>query len=296
MTRSDEPFDLDAVAGDDAMVERLRASLSPGDSVGSADDSGDLSYALLRALQDDVSAELDPPPVVVPIGPRRRVFGRAATVAAVTAGVLSLAGAAAAATASPGAPLSGVRSAVASAVHDALDAITPSESVESPAAAPTEAGPAVSPRGEAVSAAARSAGATNQIEERIALAERLLDRGRLTAAGEVLDQAQRRLPLVQDAAKRAGYQEQIDRLRARALAAPARGPQSGPADVPGKSGDKRATPSPKPSRTAPQQQRRPSPPSSGPASGERSNRDVRLPHLPSPALSAQLEEHGAPKR
>lgn len=300
MTRSDEPFDLDAVAADDAMVERLRTSVSPRDAVvwgdddETAGDGEDLSYALLRALQLDVSAELDDAPSVLPLMTRRRAFGRTATVAALTAGVLSLAGAAAAATSSPGDPMYGVRSAVASAVHDALDAFTPSDG--SAAEAPAAATPTVTitPRGTAVSAAARSASAARQIEERIATAERLLDRGRATAAGEVLDQAQRRLPLVLEAAQRAGYQQQIQQLRARALATaePARGPQGGSGDDRGKSEEKRATP--RPSRSAAQVQRGQSGQQSPPAPpAERGDSDVRLSHLPT---QVQLEENGAPRR
>jgi hypothetical protein len=302
VTRSEEPVDLDAIAADDAMVERLRASISPSDAVvwgdddDTAGDGEDLSYALLRALQLDVSAELDDAPAVLPLVTRRRAFGRTATVAALTAGVLSLAGAAAAATSSPGDPMYGVRSAVASAVHDALDAITPSEPAGSVADAPAAATPTVTitPRGTAVSATARSVSAARQIEERLATADRLLDRGRATAAGEVLDQAERRLPLVLDAGQRSEYQRQIDALRARALATPKppRGQQVTPREDRGKGEDKRDTP--KPSRSAAQVQRgQGGQQSPRPAPAERGNSELRLPQLPS---QAQAEEHGAPRR
>jgi hypothetical protein len=308
MTADEQPLDLEAVTADDQLVERLRAALdaptragsvSPQDAVVWDDEDDDvaedLSYALLRALQRDVSADLDDAAPALPIVPRRRTFGRTATVAAVAAGVLSLTGVAAAATSSPGDPMYGVRSAVADAVHNALDAITPSAPVvatEAPAVATPTA--TVTPPGVAVSTAARSASAARQIEERIDTAERLLDRGRPTAAGEVLDQAQRRLPLVLDLGQRTGYQQQIEALRARILATPepARGPQNRPDDR-GKSDVKR--PTPKASRTAPQQQRGQGGEESGQTGGstQTSNRDERLPDLP---LPAQAEEHGAPTR
>ena len=60
-----DPIDLDAadaVVADDALVERLRRALSPEAAVvwgDDDDDADDLSYALLRALQSDVSTDLD---------------------------------------------------------------------------------------------------------------------------------------------------------------------------------------------------------------------------------------------
>ncbi|MFN2523205.1 MAG: hypothetical protein ABR614_07840, partial [Mycobacteriales bacterium] len=120
--------DLDPINADDALVERLRRALSPDDAIVWGDDdedADDAGYALLRALQHDVSTE----PVLAPLAqvvPLRRThrLGRGAAVAAVTAGVLSLAGVAAAATTPP---LAGVRSAVADAVHQVVDAVTPAQ-------------------------------------------------------------------------------------------------------------------------------------------------------------------------
>ena len=62
-----DPIDLDAadaVVADDALVERLRHALSPDAAVvwdDDDEDSDDLSYGLLRALQRDVSADLPAP-------------------------------------------------------------------------------------------------------------------------------------------------------------------------------------------------------------------------------------------
>ena len=247
----DEPMDLEAVAADDALVERLRRSLSPHDAVvwgDDEDDSEDLSYALLHALQSDVSAELPPAPAlpatVVPLASRRRALGRTATVTAIAAGVLSLAGASAAATSSPGDPLYGMRSAVASAVQEVVDAITPAAPIgpvqNDPAAAATPTA-TVSPPGAAVSAAARSASAVRQIQERLTTADRLLDDGRAKPAGQVLDQAERRLPLVLDTTVRKSLQDQINALRARASAMLATPPSTKPQperSAPPRRGDK----------------------------------------------------------
>jgi hypothetical protein len=104
---------------------------------------------------------------------------------------------------------------------------------------------------------------------------------------------------VLDVAQRADYQQQIAALRARALLTPepSHGPSAEPGDR-GKGADKR--PTPKASRTAPQQQRGQQ---GGQESGQElerssgtttsgSNRDGVLPDLPLPAT----EEHGAPRR
>jgi hypothetical protein len=253
----DEPVEVDAVVADDAMVERLRSALSPEDAVVWDDhDDEDASYALLRALQRDVSADVDLPVLSptedVPLVAPRRRLGRTATVAVVAAGVLSVAGAAAAATSSPGSPIYGVRSAVASAVHDAIDAVSPAKpdapassapAVPTPVAAPT-------PPGSQVSTAARSASAAVQIEERLGLAARLVEEGRGTPALAVLDQAERRLPLVADLAARAAFQQRIDALRAQAeaLVAPHGKPTASPNG--GQSASHKPTPKPKPSHSA----------------------------------------------
>lgn len=219
-TYDDVPLDLAGVAADDALVEQLRRALDPSDAVvwGDDDDSEDASYALLRALQHEVSAELPDPrfsEVVLPLVRGRRALRRSATVAVVTAGVLSLAGAAAAGS-SPGDRMYGVRSAVAAAVSDVIDVITPGAADGTNRRTPSATTPLTSGRpGLAVSTAARAAVAARLIEERLATADRLLDSGRPRAAGEVLDQAERRLPLV-DAVKRAAYALQITALRDRA--------------------------------------------------------------------------------
>ena len=296
-----DPNDLDAadaVVADDALVERLRHALSPDAAVvwdDDDEDSDDLSYGLLRALQRDVSADLPAPAaagVVVPLASRRRRLGRSATVAAVAVGVLSAAGVAAAATSSPGSPLYGVRSAVSSAVHDALDAVTPSKSAPS---APVAATPTVtlSPPGTQVSTAARSANAVIVIDERLALAARLVAAGRGTAAGEVLDQAQRRLPLVSDPAQRSDFQQRIDALRVQvaALLSPHRKPTSGPAVDHGRSASHQPQARPTPSRSA-AAHRGDNTPSVPTAHPSRTADPVKpsapkVPVLPVPAASAQ---------
>ena len=291
----DEPVDVTAVARDDALIERLRASLSPDTAVvwgDDDDDSGeDLSYALLRALQHDVSAALPQPAptpaVVVPLAARRSGLRRTATVAAMTAGVLSLAGAAAAATSSPGDPMYGVRSAVASAVSEVVDAITPSEPIGPKPAAHRAATPTatITPPGVAVSTAARSISAVRQIEERISTAKRLLEAERPRAALQVLAQAERRLPLVTDAAVRAGLQGQVDALQAQAAAASTVAPDRTPRDKPDDKGTtkadgKKATPRP---TRAPAAERRTETPRVG-ESARQSDGDKRLlPELPAVA-------------
>src|SRR4051794_36817850 len=156
VTSDDEPLDVGAVSEDDLLVEQLRHALSPDAAVVWDDDDDELdpAFALLRALQTDVAANLPVGETILPSGvtpllPRRRHLGRTATIAAVTAGVLSIAGVAAAA---PGMPLSGVRHAVSDAVASAVDAITPDTPVGptvvdpslSPSAKPTPPGDAVS--------------------------------------------------------------------------------------------------------------------------------------------------------
>ena len=292
----EDPIELDAAAAvqaDDALVERLRSALSPEDAVVWDDDEDvddDLSYALLRALQRDVSMVAEAPAArVVPLSPRSRRLGRTATVATVAAALVSVAGVAAAATSSPGDPLYGVRSAVASAVHDAVDAVTPTKPIGPSAAHPAAATPTatISPRGAQVSTAARSAGAVVQIEERIATATRLLDAGRPRPAGEVLDQAQRRLPLVSDVARRADFQQQIDALRARAAAMSAPHGKPSPGQQP--TGQDKVTHRPTPRRTA-ASHRDDTPGQSGQTGGSKEPRTKPLlPRrvLPAPAASAQ---------
>lgn len=227
LTPDDDPLDAAAVGADDALVERLRRSTTPQDAVvwDDDDDLDDPGYALLLALVRDVSADLPAgddilPTGVTPLLPRRRHLTRGATVGLVAAGVLSIAGAAAAA--APGQPLSGVRSAVASAVTSVVDAITPSEPVGpggaagEPNARPT---PSATPPGVIVSAAARDAAAVTQIRANLDRAATLLRAGHDAAAGQQLDAAARKLALVQDADVRAALAAELADLRAQ-LAAP----------------------------------------------------------------------------
>jgi hypothetical protein len=218
VTPDEEPLDMTAVAADDAKVEQLRRSMSPDSAVvwDDDDDIDDPAFALLRGLQRDVAADLPQLPSILPrevtsLASRRRGFGRGAAVAAVTAGVLSVAGVAAA---QPGRPLSGVRIAVESAVTHVVDAITPSAPVgptsatahRSPSAA---ASPKASPRSEAASSAA--ADVTKALDS----AQRLLDRGQTTAAKEQLDRATRALARVTDPAVRAPLAARLGVLNAR---------------------------------------------------------------------------------
>jgi hypothetical protein len=283
----DHPVDLSVVEADDALVERLRGSLSPRAAVVWGDDDDELgddpSYALLRALQNDVNAELQQAPsaaaAVVPLAPRRRALGRTATVAALTVGALSLAGAAAAATSSPGDAMYGVRSAVAAAVHEVVIAVTPAQPL-GPSQPAAPAAPVVreSPRGTSVSAAAASAAAARQVVERLETAARLLAAGRREAAGQVLDQAERRLPLVTDPGLRAKLDAQLAELRAKVADLPAedRGKPAGTPVAPHGSGKehpgdgKKATPQPHP-RDA----RSSGPSDSGSAPAGRRNESVR---------------------
>ncbi|MCU1672890.1 MAG: hypothetical protein JWN77_1003 [Frankiales bacterium] len=213
---SSDPSELDAIAADDQLVERLRRSLSPDAAVvwDEDDDTDDAGYALLTALQHDVSAPAAPSAgAVVPL--RRRRLNRGATVAALTAGVLSLGGVAAAA-ATP--PLAGVRAAVASAVSHVVDAVTPSQPIGPSAASPAASAattPTVraTPPGRSVSDAVRAASADRQVARLLVRARTLLAAGDLSAARAALDAAARELAFV-DAADRQRYRTQIQALRA----------------------------------------------------------------------------------
>jgi hypothetical protein len=248
LTPDDEPLDLAAVNADDALVERLRHALSPDAAVvWDDDDEDDPGYALLRAVQRDVSADL-PADAVVPaeitrILPRRRHLSRSATVAVVAAGVLSIGGVAAAS--APGQPLAGVRHAVSDAVATAVDAITPDAPVGPAVADPTKSAEPTAkptPPGVAVSYAARSASAILQIEANLDRAETLIGDGRLTAAEAQLDAAARKLGYVIDASQRSLLEARLTLLRAELAALPTAAPSHGPRD--GKGGK----PSSKPSR------------------------------------------------
>lgn len=283
--RFDEPIDFSAVSETDALVERLRASLHAAEAPRAAvvwdddDDTDEPAYALLSALQRDVSSDLPTPFMtrpVVALDSRRRGVGRAATVAAVTAGVLSLAGAAAASS-SPGDALYGVRTAVASAVGSVLDAVTPSspvgpkpEGVRASATATATAGI----RGDQVSDQARSTNAIRQIKDRLATADRLIKQEKWTAALNVLAKAERSLEAVLPA-DRGLLPKQINDLQALALSGQAADRADDDEDNSGKNDDDSGTRPDKsdPSgRTSDDDDRSGS---SGPDRGEAADRDAR---------------------
>lgn len=219
----DEPLDLAAVAADEAALEALR------DGVGD-----DAALALLRELVLDVERDL---PDGVPVGrgstvlalaaedvPERRVARGGAVVAALTAGVLSLGGVAAASPADS--PLHGLGEKVRSAAGALVGAVTPPQTptrsgVGLPAAsaspAPSPPAPVAAPRspapGPAVAAAARSQAAARQVAQLLDAAEELLRAGRTSAAVARLDLAERRLPEVLPA-QRAALADRLAALRA----------------------------------------------------------------------------------
>ena len=240
VTPDDEPLDLRAVNDDDRLVEKLRHALSPEAAVVWDDDEDDMDpgYALLRALQLDVSADL-PSESILPAGvtellPRRRHLSRTATIAVVTAGVLSIGGVAAAS--APGQPLAGVRQAVSSAVADAVDAITPDKPVGPTTVEATEsASPKPTPPGDSVSDAARSAAAVLQIEDNLDRASALLDDGRYEPAKAQLAAAERKLAYVVEGVDRDRLQTRLTELQARlATATPHATPPTGKPDDKGR--------------------------------------------------------------
>ena len=242
VTPDDEPLDVTAVGEDDLLVEQLRHALSPDAAVIWDDDDDELdpAFALLRALQTDVSAglPLDAPILpagVTPLLPRRRHLSRTATVAAVAAGVLSIGGVAAAA--APGMPLEGVRHTLTNAVATAVHAVTPDapigpavESSASPTASPSS-------RGDAVSDAARSANAVIQIENNLDRAAKLIADGRYQPAKNQLDAAASKLHYVTDATVKADLQSRLTTLQAQLAAMPTAKPTHGPSDDKGKPAD-----------------------------------------------------------
>jgi hypothetical protein len=242
VTSDDEPLDVGAVGEDDLLVEQLRHALSPDAAVVWDDDDDELdpAFALLRALQVDVSTDL-PSNAILPAGvtellPRRRHLSRTATIAVVAASVLSIGGVAAAS--APGQPLAGVRHAVADAVHNAVDAITPNQPVGPTVDATESASAKPTPPGEAVSTAARSANAVNQIEANLARAADLIDKGRYEPAKNQLNAAASKLHYVTDTTVRAGLQSRLTALQARLAAMPTAKPTHGPSDDKGKPADK----------------------------------------------------------
>lgn len=235
LTPGDDPLDVQAVHADDAAVERLRRALSPEGAVVWDDDDDDMDpgYALLRAVQLDVSADL-PTEIVLPKGvtelvPRRRHLSRTTTMAVVAAGVLSIGGVAAAS--APGQPLAGARQAVSAAVARAVDAITPDAPV-GPAVAPATHSPSAKPTppGDAVSDAARSAAAVRQIQDNLDRAEAFLGEGRTQPAQQQLDAAARKLHYVTDAAERGRLERRLTALQARLATMPTAEPTQRPDD------------------------------------------------------------------
>jgi hypothetical protein len=246
VTPDDDPLDIAAVSSDDALVEQLRHALSPDAAVvwDDEDDDVDPALALLRALQVDVSAGVAAdsntilPTGVTELLPRRRHLGRGATIAVVSAAVLSVAGVAAAS--APGQPLAGVRHAVSAAVSHAVshavDALTPDspvgpvvEATERPSAKPM-------PPGDAVSAAERSASAVRQIEANLDRAAALIDDGRYQPAKNQLNAAASKLLYVTDAGVKAGLQSRLTALQSRLAAMPTAKPTPGTSDDKGNHG------------------------------------------------------------
>jgi hypothetical protein len=205
--------------------------------------------------------------------------------------VLSLAGAAAAASSSPGDALYGVRSAVATAVQDVVDAITPARPVgpapQVMAATPTAT---ITPRGQDVSALARSLSAIRQIEDRLTLAESHLDEGRFRPAIQLLDQAESRFEQVLDLTVRAGLANRVEELRDRAAAMSAAAPTHKPTPsatekAKPKPEAKRATP--RPSRSAAAQRGSEAKPAAGGENVRGGESPRTIPSLPSRAQDAR---------
>lgn len=251
VTPDDAPLDLTAVGADDALIESLRRSLSPEAAVVWDDDQEELDpgYALLRALQLDVIADLPSEPIlpanVTPLVTRRGI-GRGATVAILVAGVVSIGGVAAAS--APGQPLAGVRSAVASALGSAVSALTPdvrAASGREPSEAPHPTGSAAAPQDPAEAssgtdvAAARPAAAAAQVDAELAAAQRALDRGQEAVARRLLTLAARKLPLVLDEVTHGALAKRLAALRDRLAAAGEPEPQPARTEGPGedRSGD-----------------------------------------------------------
>lgn len=217
---TDDPsLDLTAVAADDQALEALSASGARSD---------DPALDLLADLLADVGADL---PVLVPVAvpqplaaPRR--LARSATAAVAAAAVLTMSGAAAAATslAPAGTPLHGVREAVRAAAGVVADAVTPGRST-SPAPGPTSAAPTStapapaatpSPRGADTSERTRSAAAAVAVRRLLDAADVLLDRQRPRQAQDRLEAADRRLDEVLAADGSAALRARLVTLKARA--------------------------------------------------------------------------------
>ncbi len=246
---SDEQPDLQAVAADEAALDGLRASAG-----------GDPALALLRELLLDVERDL---PARLPLGstvltlvgedaPDRRLARGGTVVAALTAGLLSLGGVAAASTLAPtGSPLHGFGEAVRSAAGAVVGAVTPPTSsdrsavaVAGPSASPSPSASALAGRaataprpptpGPTVAALARSEAAARQVDHLLDEATALQEAGRTSAATSRLDRAERRLAEVLPV-HRGDLAQRLADLRARTTTAspaarPERSPKAEPAE------------------------------------------------------------------
>lgn len=253
-TSDDDPLDLTAVDADERAIEALRAGRPPHDP--------ELALDLMYALRLDVERDL-PVDRPVPHGttviafatprPERRLARNGTAVVALTAGLLSLGGVAAASTLAPaGSPLHGLGQALRSAGEAVVGVVAPPETPGRPVATPSTTtstaaqapaktvvvAPRTPPPGASVSVAARSLAAARQVDRLLAEADALLDDGRTTAAVSRLDLAERTLTEVL-APDRADLPERLAALRAQAVpteAKPARKTKparSEPADQPG---------------------------------------------------------------
>jgi hypothetical protein len=122
-------------------------------------------------------------------------------------------------------------------VSHAVDAITPNApvgpSVDNSASPSAKA----TPPGEAVSTAARSASAVEQIEGNLDRAAALIDKGRYQPAKNQLAAAASKLHYVTDPAVKAGLQTRLTALQARLAAMPTAKPTHGPSGDKGKPAD-----------------------------------------------------------
>jgi hypothetical protein len=266
----DDPIDLAGVAADEDAIERVRS----GDVLGD-----DVALAILRDLLQDVQPDADDLRVLQPSGrgsnvlplsgdriPERRLARNGTVVAALTAGLLSLGGVAAAASVAPdGSALHGLGEAVRSAAGAVVGAVTPPEAASgtaaraaaSPSASPsasamsvaaprTSAAPRRQPTpGATVAALSRSQAAARQVAHHLDAAERLLADGRAKAADARLDVAESRLAEVLPADGASALSARLTALRDRVAAATATAsPTAKPAKSP------RPSDKPAPTRTA----------------------------------------------
>ena len=251
-TPDDYPLDLAAVAADDATVEALRVATVEALRAGSPQSlrlgaGDDVALLLVQELLRDVGADLPAATgryastglrAVDPLVTTRRALRSGAFVAALAAGVLSLGGAAAAATLAPeGSPLRAAGDAVRSAAGAVVDAVTPPQTpsaveaqaprAELPTPAASTATTARSAPGAAATVA-HAASAERAVVSLLDSAARRLAAGRPGPAGVLLDTAERRLAEV-PATAAAGLRTRLAALRAE-VAAVAAAAAAAPAD------------------------------------------------------------------